>query len=209
MPPVSNLVVRAKQLLKKYAYDSAHDLSHHERVWDVAQEIVQREDLTLNIDALRVACYWHDLVLEPKAESEDRQKHLVETLNYLSKLMKSRGFKVSFRQRVCDAIKNHSYEKMKQLNIEGEVLFDADKLDAINPNRYRKLILAVSSKQISKFKVFMYRQAAKHWLKTMRDRYHFQASRIMHDKKMKQLLADRAIVQTAKDLGIDLNKLAK
>lgn len=209
MRSIAHLVNQAKALLQKHQYDIAHDLSHHERVWKLAQQILKHENLPVDKDALKMACFWHDVVLEPKDEQENRQIHINETLEYLRQRMQEEKFRPEFQTTVLDAIRDHGFEKKWQLNLEGEVLFDADKLDALSPERYTKVVAAIKHKQLSKIKVFMYTQAAKLWLRTMRKRYHFETSRKLHDQKIEQLLADTETIQLAKELGIDIRKLLK
>ena len=204
---VFKLIQKAEYLLKKQPYDVAHDLSHHQRVWETARNIAQEEQLNVDFNALKVACYWHDVVLEEKNETENRQLHIDETLNYLITLMQEEKCSETFQKTVHDAILDHGFEKKRQLNTEGEVLFDADKLDALNPERYSKLLIQLKNKQLSKIKLFMYKQAAKVWLRTMRNRYHFEVSKKLHDQKMLKMLKDTELVAAAKEIGIDIHKL--
>ncbi len=204
-----HLINKAKSLLKLHQYDVAHDLSHHERIWENAQKILKNENISVDEDALQTACFWHDIVLEPKHETEDRQLHINEILEYLKLCMQEEKFSNKFQITVLDAIRDHGFEKKRQLNPEGEVLFDADKLDALSPERYKKIIAAIKHKQLSKIKAFMYTQAAKLWLRTMRKRYHFETSRNIHDQKIERLLADKETIQFAKELGIDIPRLVK
>ena len=206
---ISKLIQKAEYLLKKQPYDVAHDLTHHQRVWKNAETIVERENLRLNSDALKVACYWHDVVLEAKDEEENRDLHIAETLAYLKSFMQEEKIDVEFQQIVQDAVSNHGFEKKRQLNLEGEVLFDADKLDALNPERYTVLLAQLKDKQLSKIKIFMYRQAAKIWLTTMRYRYHFESSREIHDEKISELLQNTEIVEAAKKIGINISELIR
>lgn len=209
MPDINPLITKAKEILEKTPYDMGHDVFHHERVWGNAQIIVEKEKLHVDLDVLYVACMWHDVTLGKKDEAEARQLHIDETLDFLAELMKAEEFSESFRQQVIDAIRDHGFEKKKQANIEGEVLFDADKLDALDPNRYRKLVEAIQRKKLSRLKLFMYTQATKLWLRTMRNRYHFQTSKEIHDQRIQDLLQDTQTIQLAKELGVDIPKLIK
>ena len=206
---IAVLINEAERLLTKHPYDEGHDLSHHQRVLGNALEIVDSEEVGVDKDILQVACMWHDVVLEPKDEKEARQIHIDETLEYLHELMNKHGFNYEFISKVVRAIKDHGFEKRKQANLEGEVLFDADKLDALNPIRYKNLIKAIKAKKFSRFKILMYKQAAKLWLRTMRGRYHFESSKLMHDEMIVNLLKDKEALELGHQLGIDIVGLVK
>ncbi len=209
MKSIQKIIFEAERLLQAHPYDIAHDLSHHKRVHETALQIAEEEGLLLNSDALKVACFWHDVVLGTKDEEENRQIHINETIKFLEELMTKEELGVNFQKTVIDAIRDHGFEKKKQLNSEGCVLFDADKLDALHPKRYRKILQAVKNKNLSKIKIFMYKQAAKLWLGTMRNRYHYETSKRIHDSRIKKLLEDKETIQVGKSIGIDIPSLIK
>ena len=41
----------------------------------------------------------------------------------------------------------------------------------------------------------------------MRNRYHFEVSKKLHDQKMLKMLKDTELVAAAKEIGIDIHKL--
>jgi len=209
MGNLKTILDESANLLTKQPFDDAHDLSHHERVWENAQKIAGQIPEKLNRDALHVAVMWHDVMVGDEKLLNKRHKNIGLILNRLQLLMSENGFDSNFQKIVTEAIKHHEFGSKKQVNIEGKVLFDADKLDALNPTRYRKIINAIKSKKISKLQTFLYVQAAKLWLRTMRSRYHFEISKQMHDKLVAQLLQDKEAIDLGNELGVDIAKLAR
>jgi HD superfamily phosphodiesterase len=203
------LIAEAKRILKESPYDVAHDLSHHERVWKNAQRISEHVSEPFDEDILKVAVFWHDVTLGQKSETEDRTLHIQEAISHLRDLMKRHSFPLSFQESVQEVIRSHVFEAKNQATIEAKILFDADKLDAFHQERYTALLNAYKGRQLSKMKVFLLVQAAKLWLRTVRNRYHFDISRAMHDERISHLLQDTEAVQTAKSLGVDIEKLVK
>lgn len=203
MPNITPVINEAKRILHESPYDLGHDLSHHERVWGNAQKIAEHVDKKVDIDALQVATFWHDVTLGQKDQTEDRALHITETLEYLQKLMKDKDFSEDFTSKVVEAIQTHPFEKKQRL-IEAKVLFDADKLDAFHKVRYTSLLDGVKNKQFSKLKIFLMVQAAKVWLKTVHKRFHFDVSREIYHEMISDLLKDKEAVKAAKELGIDI-----
>lgn len=207
MPQTKSLLQQAKRILQETPYDVAHDFSHHERVWENAQAIAKAIHENVNQEALQLACFWHDVTLGSKDQTEDRTQHIEETLEYLKKLMKEQSVDEILQKKVVQAIEQHEFTTRKQTSIEAKVLFDADKLDAFHKKRYTALLEAQKNKQFSKMKLFLMVQAAKLWLRTARNRYHFDISREMHDERIESLLKDKEAVRMAKELGVDIAEL--
>jgi hypothetical protein len=123
--------------------------------------------------------------------------------------MVKKGFDQPFITSVLNAVKHHNFLTKHQMSLEGKVLFDADKLDALNPVRYKRIIAAIKNKQMSKVQTFLMVEAAKLWLRTMRSRYHFPISRELHDKLIAKLVTDREAIEVAKKFGVDIVELVK
>lgn len=204
---VDTLIQEAELLLSAQPYDFSHDQEHHRRVWATACAIMDQEQLEIDEEALQVACMWHDVVLETKDEQENRQTHIDETNSLLDTRMRELELDETFRETVLGAIRDHPYEKNVSRSVVGQVLFDADKLDALEPVRYREIMERIRNKTLSAFKKAMYVQAGKLWLRTMRRRYHFEASSVMHDARIEVLLADQEVLAVGKEIGLDIVKL--
>ena len=206
---ITPLLKEAERLLKTNPRDEIHDLSHHQRVLENAQLIVDSLNKPVDKDVLQVATMWHDVMISPESLALGSEGLLQETINYLSQYMKEKKYDRKFQKSVIDAVTHHNFLTTFQMSLEGKILFDADKLDALNPIRYRKIIHALKNKQIPKVQVFLLTQAAKLWLKTMRSRYHFKKSKEIHDQSIARLLKDQDAVDTAKEFGVDIVKLVR
>ena len=204
---IKPLILEAERLLRANPRDGVHGLDHHLRVWDGARGIVESLDEEVDREALQVAVMWHDVMISPESLSLGAEGLLAETVGHLAELMEKEGFEVEFRDKVLEAIRHHNFLTRRQMNVEGKVLFDADKLDALNPIRYLQIVESVKSRKLSKLQIFAYTKAAKLWLRTMRKRYHFEASRERHDELIEGLLADRETVEFARELGVDIEGL--
>ncbi|HEX7017414.1 MAG TPA: HD domain-containing protein [Patescibacteria group bacterium] len=206
---ISPLLKEAERLLKANPRDEIHDLSHHQRVWKNALLIVGSLSEPIDKNVLQVATMWHDVMISPVSLSLGSEGLLNETISYLRHYMVENDYDQKFQKAVISAIEHHNFLTKFQMSLEGKVLFDADKLDALNPVRYRKIIEALKNKQIPKVQIFLLTQAAKLWLKTMRNRYHFKKSKELHDQLIADLLNDQDAIQTAKEVGVDIVKLVK
>lgn len=209
MKRIELLIAEAEGLLSDHPFDELHDLDHHKHVWEKAQLIAKQIDGEVNKEALQVAVMWHDVMVGDETQLDEKHKNIDMILTYLVELMEKQGFDGAFQKVVTDAIRYHEFGTKKQVNTEGEILFDADKLDVLNPRRYRKLIRAVKNKKLSKFQIFVYVKTAKIWLSTMRRRYHFEISRKLHDEMVAKLLEDKEAVELGKKWGLDLAEVVK
>ncbi|MGH1567436.1 MAG: HD domain-containing protein [Nitrosopumilus sp.] len=109
--------------------DSAHDFEHVMRVYKNAQKICNTEKANKNL--VLIAVLLHDIVSYPKSDkrsktssikSADKSREVLEKYN-LSK----EDIKI-----ISDAINDHSFSQNKiPVTIEGKILQDADRLDAL------------------------------------------------------------------------------
>ncbi len=108
--------------------DSVHDFDHILRVLTLAEQIARAEGAELSV--VRVAALLHDWGREAAhAEGDD---HAAVAATRADRFLASRGVPVTQRAAVVHAIAAHRFRThpMPQ-TIEAQVLFDADKLDAI------------------------------------------------------------------------------
>jgi uncharacterized protein len=109
--------------------DGAHDLSHIVRVWRNAQLIHQEEGGDL--EALAAAVLLHDCVQVGK-DSPLRSKASLLAANEARARLKALGWAPSRVDTVACAIESHSFSAgIAPTSIEGCILQDADRLDAI------------------------------------------------------------------------------
>lgn len=203
------LLKEAERLLKQNPRDDIHDHSHHLRVWLNAQIIADSISKPVDLSVLHVASMWHDVMIRKESLSLGEKGLSKETREYLQQFMQDKGYSSDFAASVLKAIKHHGFLTKYQMTVEGQILFDADKLDVLNPVRYSRIMAGIKNKRLSRVQTFLIANAAKLWLKTMRSRYHFEKSRAMHDQLIKALLKDKDALQLAKKWGVEIEKLVK
>jgi len=124
-------IIRTVQLLL-HNQSPAHDFQHVLRVYKNAEMISKQEKGSVDLDVVLAAALLHDLVVYPKGSiktinsaddsAEIAKKILLEYKNYPREKI----------EKVADAIRTHSYsKKLVPRSLEGKILQDADRLDAI------------------------------------------------------------------------------
>jgi uncharacterized protein len=112
--------------------DSAHDIQHIKRVYKNAQKLCKKEK-NANIKLVLCAVLLHDIVSYPKTDKRSKLSSIhsaKEAKKILSKY--DDDFTTSEIKIICDAISDHSFSQNKiPKTIEGKILQDADRLDAI------------------------------------------------------------------------------
>jgi uncharacterized protein len=105
--------------------DSAHDFDHVLRVVHLADRIAQAEGA--DRDIVHAAALLHDIGLD-----EGRAGHETSAANRAREILSTQGYDESFCNAVAHAIESHRFRAGPTPHtLEAQVLFDADKLDAI------------------------------------------------------------------------------
>ena len=105
--------------------DSAHDFDHVLRVVNLADRIAQAEGA--NAEIVHVAALLHDIGLD-----EGRAGHEASAARRAQEILRARGYDDTFCSSVAQAIESHRFRSgPTPQTLEAQVLFDADKLDAI------------------------------------------------------------------------------
>ena len=115
-----------KDILKN---DPAHDYQHILRVYRNAQKICHDED----VDSKLVLCaaLLHDLVSYPKFDKRSKMSS-IESAKKSKKILKKFNFLEQEIKIISDAIEDHSFSRnVVPKTIEGKILQDADRLDAL------------------------------------------------------------------------------
>lgn len=109
--------------------DVAHDFEHIMRVYRNAKKICKNEKV--NPKLVLCAVLLHDVVSFPK--SDRRSKTSSKRSSILARtILKKYKLSQNEIKTICDAILDHSFSKNKTpKTIEGKILQDADRLDAI------------------------------------------------------------------------------
>lgn len=123
------------ELLKKEAKklttknDAAHDFEHIMRVYRNAKKICKNEKV--NPKLVLCAALLHDIVSFPKSDKRSKTSSKKSSI-LAKKILKKYNCSKNEIQIICNAILDHSFSKNKTpKTIEGKILQDADRLDAI------------------------------------------------------------------------------
>lgn len=109
--------------------DSAHDFAHIMRVFKNAQIICKKEHA--NEKLVLSAVLLHDIVSYPKSDKRSKLSS-IQSAEKSKKILKKFNFTKEEIQIISDAIRDHSFSQNKvPATIEGKILQDADRLDAI------------------------------------------------------------------------------
>lgn len=202
------MINEAKKFLQQNPYDVGHDLVHHQNVWRTAQDIARNISIPADLRALKIASFWHDVVTTQiqNRNFKGRDKITLQTAGYLENLMQSLGFESEFIEKVIIPVKTHEIRN-KQTTIEARILYDADKLEWLNVQRWKRLLSALKTGRMAKIKLFLYKKIAKRWLKKLRRLYNFDYSRKLHDQRVQIILNSEEARRMAKDLNEDLKKM--
>ena len=115
---------------EKIKNDPAHDFDHIMRVYKNAQQLCKKE--RANEKLVLSSVLLHDIVSYPKSDKRSKFSSLESTNKARKILSKMDDYSLDEIDIICDAIVNHSYSRGKIPNsLEGKILQDADRLDAI------------------------------------------------------------------------------
>jgi uncharacterized protein len=109
--------------------DPAHDFYHIMRVYKNAERIGGREGADMQV--LLAAALLHDLVVYPKGSAKG-SKSADDSADMAEKILRDYEYPQERIDRVCYCIRTHSYsKKLMPSTLEGKILQDADRLDAL------------------------------------------------------------------------------
>jgi uncharacterized protein len=123
-------IMRTVQLLL-HNQSPAHDFQHILRVYKNA-EMISKQEKSVDLDIVLAAALLHDLVVYPKGStktinSADDSAEIAKKI-----LLEYKNYPIEKIEKIADAIKTHSYsKKLVPSTLEGKILQDADRLDAI------------------------------------------------------------------------------
>lgn len=113
----------------KISNDSAHDFDHIMRVYKNAQKICKNEKV--NPKLVLCAVLLHDIISYPKSDKRSKLSS-IKSSEASTKILKKYDFTEDEIQIISEAIRDHSFSQNKTpKTIEGKILQDADRLDAI------------------------------------------------------------------------------
>jgi uncharacterized protein len=117
------------QIEKIMDNDSAHDFEHVMRVYKNAQKICKKEKA--NEKLVLSAALLHDIVSYPKSDKRSKLSS-IHSAKKSEQILKKYDFSKEEISIITDAIRDHSFSQNKvPSTLEGKILQDADRLDAI------------------------------------------------------------------------------
>jgi|GEM_PF-770737 HD superfamily phosphohydrolase YqeK len=200
-------IKEAKRWLQDNSFDAGHDLSHHQRVWELAREIANQENLKINKKALEIACMWHDVLINKVDEAKVGKRHqgLEQTLNYLSDYLHKINYPASDISLILLAVKHHEFNS-NPVNLEGKVLYDADKLETLSLERIKRIIRSFDQQKMPKIALAFYIRVGKYRLTKMRKKLHFSYSRQVFDIKVRELTDSSEANSLTEKVGVNLKE---
>jgi HD superfamily phosphodiesterase len=129
MKPIERLERMLPDLYRESSCD--HDIGHIKRVIRNARLIGKGEGADLSL--LLPAAMLHDIALKKGTLPETNERHAPLGAKLAEGVLKDLGF--SNVRGICSVIRQHSLDSPtgEPRTLEGDCLFDADKLDAITP----------------------------------------------------------------------------
>lgn len=204
---VQQIVQEAERLLSSHNYDAAHDLAHHKAVYATACDISRHVSEEFNPDVLKIACMWHDVVVnENDADKHKQVTH--NTAQHLRQYMLGKGFAAQEAEAAYLAVKYHEFDD-RPVNTEGKILFDADKLDTLNMERIRRFVASDRMGQVPAWKLKAYAKGVATMVKLTRSKLHFERSKKIFDKIVNDLWDDPEVAHYAEKYGVDLEDIKK
>lgn len=123
------LAALEQEVCSRMRGDPAHDFAHTMRVYTNAKKICRDEKA--NQKLVLSAALLHDIVSLPKSDPNSKLS-AVQSAVESEKILKKYNFTDAEIRIVCDAICDHSFSRNKMPDtVEGKILQDADRLDAI------------------------------------------------------------------------------
>jgi HD superfamily phosphodiesterase len=148
MKNITSIILEAQKQLVLKPIDLAHDITHHYRVYEWSLKINNDEKLDADVDLLVVCAWYHDLGGRTGGNTK-----------LIKDLVNKHTDDKSFIDKVVKIVQEHSFGKT-QSSLESRILFDADKLEYVNPYRLLWFLRAYKDGLISEKK---YRQYKKEW----------------------------------------------
>ena len=109
--------------------DPAHDFEHVLRVYVNAEKICVKEKVEKKL--VLTATLLHDIVSFPKTDKRSKTSSTKSAVK-AKKILQKLNYSIDEIKIITDAIESHSFSKNKKpTTIEGKILQDADRLDAL------------------------------------------------------------------------------
>lgn len=161
---IDPLINEAKMILQTVPYDAAHNFHHHERVWSNTQQIIKKEKLLIDEEALCIAVWWHDVdkgsVGSPRFMRAAHQYHIPQ-------------LKID---AILAIMNQHSFDD-EQTTMEGKLLFDADKLEYVSLVRWKQFLPVLQKNPLMQDRLKAYQVAIGERIIPVYRRLYFEISK--------------------------------
>lgn len=200
-PQIETLIYQAKRILVANPKDKAHDLTHHETVWRNCQMIVEGESLTVNMDALYLAAFWHDVIIDGKKEVSKDEVEAV--CRHLESSLKELNIDDEFVELTVEIVKHHEFLDIPNC-VEGMVLQDADKLDVLSTERFINAHQDYKTGVMPRDVLKSYIHKGLTWLPLILSSFYFDTSKEVGKERINRMLKDPKYTKIAQEMGEDV-----
>lgn len=200
MDKYDKAITEAERYLKLNPRDVAHDLLHHENVWDFCQRIIGNDRLKVNNKLLKVAAFWHDVILN--SEKSVSRENVEEVCDYLENFLPKLGFPRQEIRIVIETVRHHEFRD-SPTTMEGLVLQDADKLDTLSEERSDRLVSAYRLGKVSKKRMASYGRTISRWIPILESTFNFAYAKRTAHVQIKRMAGKKKFYDLARELGVD------
>ncbi len=167
--------------------DRAHEWDHVMRVLFYVHEIQKKEggDLWILIPAI----FLHDIG-QAYDSSPGQTEHAKLSAEHAPEILRQFGYNETEVSKICETIELHStrYTSEKEMTVEGKVIFDADKMDAVGLSlvlRYARNFYWASHRELAQKNLDLFAK----WHKNRGENIFFtETARRMGERQMKDAI---------------------
>jgi uncharacterized protein len=129
---MDNRLQRIKEIVKKELSSSHHDIEHIERVYNLCLHLAKYES-NVDLEILKPAALLHDIArFREFQDKTGKIEHATVGAEMAEEVLKTLGYSREKIEQIKHCIIVHRYRRnRKPRTTEAEILFDADKLDAL------------------------------------------------------------------------------
>ena len=151
-----------------------------------------------------MCAFWHDVIMGEKAQDKSLGD-VLKVVNYLEKFLPKIGFDKQEVKTIIDAVRFHEFGA-KPVNLEGLILQDADKLDVLSKERWKRAVEDYRGGRMSREKITSYIKTGLKWLPIIESTFHFKFSRKVAKEEIKSVYEFLTNQKIIKDLGLEKEK---
>lgn len=158
--------------------DVLHDLDHHTETVANCIYISKREGILgfIDINALQIAVHWHDIYRDDVKRNDEE----------LTITMKQVGLPQTYINKVLKIKNSHSFGCAPD-TLEGQILFDGDKIEYVSKKRVQKALYSYLCREISEESFQENKLQFMKRIPVVRSQLHFDTAVEMFDIKRNEL----------------------